>query len=91
MDWIIRIGRISGLFVQTIFFFAFSFCKIGKVLLVGTVESQDTSIKAEELSWQTKNVKEVANYISVGKNDIVDISKEDGLVWATRGLGLSSY
>ena len=48
----------------------------GKVLLVGTVESQDTSIKAEELSWQTKNVKEVANYISVGKNDIVDYVKD---------------
>jgi osmotically-inducible protein OsmY len=48
----------------------------GKVLLVGTVENQDTSIKAEELSWQTKNVKEVANYISVGKNDIVDYLKD---------------
>jgi len=48
----------------------------GKVLLVGTVESIDTSIKAEEISWKTKNVKEVANYISVGKNDLVDYVKD---------------
>ena len=48
----------------------------GKVLLVGTVENKDTSIKAEEISWQTKNVKEVANYISVGKNDLVDYVKD---------------
>lgn len=48
----------------------------GKVLLVGTVESQDTSIKAEEISWQTKDVKEVANYISIGKNDLIDYVKD---------------
>ena len=48
----------------------------GKVLLVGTVENEDTSIKAEEISWETKNVKEVANYISVGKNDLVDYVKD---------------
>ena len=48
----------------------------GKVLLVGTVENKDTSIKAEEISWKTKNVKEVANYISVGKNDLVDYVKD---------------
>jgi len=48
----------------------------GKVLLVGTVENKDTSIKAEEISWQTKNVEEVANYISVGKNDLVDYVKD---------------
>ena len=48
----------------------------GKVLLVGTVENKDTRIKAEEISWKTKNVKEVANYISVGKNDLVDYVKD---------------
>ena len=48
----------------------------GKVLLVGTVENKDTSIKAEEISWQTKNVEEVANYISIGKNDLVDYVKD---------------
>jgi osmotically-inducible protein OsmY len=48
----------------------------GKVLLVGTVENKDNSIKAEEISWETKNVKEVANYISVGKNDLVDYVKD---------------
>ena len=48
----------------------------GKVLLVGTVENKDTSIKAEEISWQTKDVEEVANYISVGKNDLVDYLKD---------------
>ena len=48
----------------------------GKVLLVGTVENKDTSIKVEEISWETKNVKEVANYISVGKNDLVDYVKD---------------
>ena len=48
----------------------------GKVLLVGTVETKDTSIKAEEISWETKNVKEVANYISIGKNDLSDYVKD---------------
>lgn len=48
----------------------------GKVLLVGTVENKDTRIKAEDISWKTKNVKEVANYISVGKNDLVDYVKD---------------
>ncbi|MDA9654855.1 BON domain-containing protein [Pelagibacteraceae bacterium] len=48
----------------------------GKVLLVGTVEDKGTSIEAEEISWKTKNVKEVANYISVGKNDLVDYVKD---------------
>lgn len=48
----------------------------GKVLLVGTVESIDTSTKAEEISWKTKNVKEVANYIFIGKNDLVDYVKD---------------
>lgn len=44
----------------------------GRVLLVGTVESKDTREKAENISWETKNVEEVANYISIGKNDLVD-------------------
>ena len=48
----------------------------GKVLLVGTIENKDTSIKVEEIAWQTKDVKEVANYISIGKNDLVDYVKD---------------
>ena len=48
----------------------------GKVLLVGTVENKDTSKKAEGISWETKNVKEVANYISIGKNNLVDYVKD---------------
>ncbi len=48
----------------------------GKVLLVGTVENKDNRSKAEEISWQTNNVSEVANYISIGKNDLIDYVKD---------------
>lgn len=48
----------------------------GKVLLVGTVESKNTKKKAEAISWEINNVKEVANYISIGKNDLVDYVKD---------------
>ncbi len=48
----------------------------GKVLLVGTVEKDSIKEKAEEISWDTKDVKEVANYISIGKNDLIDYVKD---------------
>ncbi len=48
----------------------------GKVLLVGTVEKEIMREKAETISWDIKNVKEVANYISIGKNDLIDYVKD---------------
>lgn len=48
----------------------------GRVLLVGTVEMTENKEKAEEIAWSTKNVKEVANYIAIGKNDLVDYVKD---------------
>ena len=48
----------------------------GKVLLVGTVESEEIKEKADEISWNTKSVLEVANYISIGKNDLIDYVKD---------------
>ena len=48
----------------------------GRVLLVGTVADEDIKEKANQISWNTKNVKEVANYITIGKNDLVDYVKD---------------
>tara|TARA_B100001741_G_C16238097_1_gene452645 strand:- start:18 stop:617 length:600 start_codon:yes stop_codon:yes gene_type:complete len=48
----------------------------GRVLLVGTVEKKETKTEAENIAWSTKNVKEVGNYISLGKNDLVDYVKD---------------
>lgn len=48
----------------------------GRVLLVGTVSDQDMKDKAYQISWNTKDVKEVANYISIGKNDLIDYVKD---------------
>ena len=48
----------------------------GKVLLVGTVESSNAKDKAENIAWTIKNVKEVANYITTGKNNLVDYVKD---------------
>ncbi|OUU62805.1 MAG: hypothetical protein CBC22_03235 [Alphaproteobacteria bacterium TMED62] len=47
-----------------------------KVLLVGTVDQEDMKEKAYAISWQTKNVREVANYITIGKNDLIDYVKD---------------
>ena len=47
-----------------------------RVLLVGTVEQEDMKEKANTISWETKNVKEVANYITIGKNDLIDYVKD---------------
>ena len=44
----------------------------GRVLLVGTVKSDKLRVQAEEIANKVKNVTEVANYIVIGNNDIVD-------------------
>ena len=48
----------------------------GRVLLVGTVVEESIKEKANQISWNTKNVKEVANYITIGKNDLIDYVKD---------------
>ena len=47
-----------------------------RVLLVGTVSQEDMREKANTISWETKNVKEVANYITIGENDLIDYVKD---------------
>ena len=44
--------------------------------MVGTVESSNAKDKAENIAWTIKNVKEVANYITTGKNNLVDYVKD---------------
>ena len=48
----------------------------GRVLLVGTVTGDSIKEKANQISWDTKNVKEVANYITIGRNDLIDYVKD---------------
>ena len=48
----------------------------GRVLLVGTVVEENIKETANQISWNTKNVKEVANYIAIGKNDLIDYVKD---------------
>ena len=48
----------------------------GRVLLVGTVNKQEHKTKAEEIAKKTTNVKEIANYISIGKQGLVDYIKD---------------
>ena len=48
----------------------------GRVLLVGTVIEESIKEKADKISWNTKNVQEVANYITIGKNDLIDYVKD---------------
>jgi len=48
----------------------------GRVLLVGTVEEESIKENASQISWNTKNVREVANYITIGKNDLIDYVKD---------------
>ena len=47
-----------------------------RVLLVGTVAEENMKEKANQISWNTKDVKEVANYITIGKNDLIDYVKD---------------
>merc|ERR1712159_379012 len=48
----------------------------GRVLIVGTVETEKNKEQVEEIAWNTKNVQEVANYITIGKNNLVDYVKD---------------
>ena len=48
----------------------------GRVLLVGTVVEESIKETANQISWNTKNVNEVANYITIGKNDLIDYVKD---------------
>ena len=48
----------------------------GRVLLVGTVVEESIRETANQISWNTKNVNEVANYITIGKNDLIDYVKD---------------
>ncbi len=48
----------------------------GRVLLVGTVLEENLKEKANQISWSTKDVQEVANYITIGKNDFIDYVKD---------------
>ena len=48
----------------------------GRVLLVGTVVEESIKEVADQISRNTKNVKEVANYITIGKNDLIDYVKD---------------
>ncbi len=47
-----------------------------RVLLVGTVVEESIKETANQISWNTKNVNEVANYITIGKNDLIDYVKD---------------
>lgn len=48
----------------------------GRVLLVGTVVEESIKETANQIAWNTKNVNEVANYITIGKNDLIDYVKD---------------
>ena len=45
-------------------------------MLVGTVLEENLKEKANQISWSTKDVQEVANYITIGKNDLIDYVKD---------------
>ncbi len=48
----------------------------GKVLLVGTVKNSEARETANSLAWKVSNVKEVANYIEIGKENVIDYLKD---------------
>ncbi|MBF96096.1 MAG: hypothetical protein CFH34_01468 [Alphaproteobacteria bacterium MarineAlpha9_Bin4] len=48
----------------------------GKVLLVGTVKNNKAKETANSLAWKVSNVEEVANYIVVGKENVIDFLKD---------------
>ena len=48
----------------------------GKVLLVGTVKNNEARETANSLTWKVSNVKEVANYIEIGKENVIDYLKD---------------
>ena len=48
----------------------------GKVLLVGTVKHKTAKETANKLAWQISNVDEVADYIVIGKENVIDYLKD---------------
>lgn len=48
----------------------------GRVLLVGTVIKEKHKRQAEDITRKISNVKEIANYIDIGKQGIVDYIKD---------------
>ena len=72
--------RLEESFFSTKYDEIFSKIKIivfeGKVLLVGTVKNSDARETADSLARKINNVKEVANYIVVGKANVIDYLKD---------------
>ncbi len=72
--------RLEEAFFSTNYDDIFSKIKIivfeGKVLLVGTVKNNESKEIAESLAWKISNVEEVANYIIVGKENVIDYLKD---------------
>ena len=72
--------RLEEAFFSTNYDDIFSKIKIivfeGKVLLVGTVKSNESKETANSLAWKIPNVEEVANYIIVGKENVIDYLKD---------------
>ena len=72
--------RLEEAFFSTNYDDIFSKIKVivfeGKVLLVGTVKNNESKEIAESLAWKISNVEEVANYIIVGKENVIDYLKD---------------
>ena len=72
--------RLEESFFSTSYDEIFSKIKIivfeGKVLLVGTVNNNDARETASSLAWKIDNVRVVANYIVVGKANVIDYLKD---------------
>ena len=47
-----------------------------KVLLVGTVRNKEAKETAKKIAWQISNVDEVADYIVIGKENVIDYLKD---------------
>lgn len=78
--------RINNLFVQTdiddLFQNVDADVLEGRVLLTGGVKDYDTALKAVELSWQVKGVREVINEIRM-RDKNADISNDAEDLWIT--------
>ena len=72
--------RLEESFFSTNYDEIFSKIKIivfeGKVLLVGTVSNNEARETASSLAWKIDNVEEVANYIVIGKANVIDYLKD---------------
>ena len=72
--------RLEEAFFSTNYDDIFSKIKVivfeGKVLLVGTVKNNESKEIADSLAWKISNVEEVANYIIVGKENVIDYLKD---------------